>query len=218
MSAMMTAEMYREIFLKDRTAKQVCENIRVLKNVEDFILISIEDPDFDEKEAHMTLEEVTNRLHRIREYIEEAKETLRNRGCSYYPTEQEKKAQVFDDKIPHIKEVYMSYGNKKEGFKDFLLCLDKDPEYVFQYFGERHQEGSFLFERNTLKKEEFFKEIEDMEMGKWNPIYKLATYGKKNKGGDSWVVEVAYDDGSSISFKGDKVHPYNYERFLKLFL
>lgn len=216
---MLDPKTYYELHIKNKSIPEIKHEIRCLKRRIGKLKSDIERQNLPTNNPEITIPGPKDSLPWCIEYLSYIREKLKKDGIEIPMSQNEKRAEDFQEKIEHIKTI--TYRIKK-----------KDPEYLeVEYFvdltslplklsvkerGKKEEIRDvmpFFCDTDEEEKEDFLKALKDLYIGEWKPKAK-SPYLDDYCNGDEWEVIFTYDDNNRKKrFKGKDYTPYNMEKF-----
>lgn len=174
-------------------------------------------------------------LYWNRQYLERARQALVEAGGTYLVSEDEIKAQSFQENLPYIDIIEVETMNYLLGSEELLFVLSKNQidikkekcryvekkekgEWVSHL--EEHEVTERTIQKNFPQAQEFFVEtMKGLHIGEWERRYKDEEHGMYMvQDGGRWAVKIYFSNGGeTVTISGDNAYPYNFNEFLELF-
>lgn len=210
---MISPESFYEERLKGKSAKEILRVIRSLKQEIGRLKNMVEHPNYELRSL------VVHPTERVQiscnqEYLERAKEALKDVGGVYTPSVAEQKVMEFNDNIPYIEKIVFSIGGFFNGFETKTFTIDGDRV-------KTHLEHT-LHSKNPaddgIDKETFLNQLKILNIGEWRRKYDTYRYNIAIMDGTQWELEIHYSNGHrAVKIHGDNAYPYNFDQLLELF-
>lgn len=212
---MISPECYYEEKLKGKNAEDVMLAIKDLKASINKLKNAMEHP---EKRwmVMASRPSADTKIRYIRMYLEKAKQALAEAGGSYTHSPEELKAAAFEERIPAICQLKLSfYGGCYPNYESYTL--DDTQTY---FYGKQFDSQKGYHETETkfqAPKEAFLNGLRELHIGEWNSKYDTSKYGLVVLDGVIWTLEIFFSDKAEpLTIEGDNSYPYNFDKFLKL--
>ena len=145
----------------------------------------------------------------IRQYINEAKRILIERGVEYTLTQAEQKSFDFVAKLSELTQIRIRFSGLFAGSKSYIITLGESSQAVSYGVGYEFTEVHCW--KIEMSKAEFLSELEELYIGEWKSWYPSPILD-----GVQWEVKFTYANGSQRQFAGSNAYPYNFDCFTKL--
>ncbi len=192
---------------ESKSVREIRATIRQLKTEFRMIKDKIESP-----ERGISIPLVYPREHQqlltIRQYIEQAKQDLLEKGASYKPTVAEAKAVEFEKNIPFIKEFFFSIGGYFGGEPTTRkVVFDKKNTVRIEDISRCCACGQKIKKTNVSEKKFFLEQFRDLHIGEWEKHY--LNHGVCD--GTQWSFEITFSNGcQTLCYSGSNAYPYNF--------
>ncbi len=212
---MISPETYYEEYLKDKTPEEILNAIRNLKREIARLKRIAEHPDYVCK-IHPS-ESV--RISCSQDYLDRAKQALKESGVEYQPTKSELKAIEFYENIPNISKIIFSIGGYCCGEELVEVSFTDDTaelKYGRSYIPTTPDDFDKI---ETIDKATFLEEFKRLHIGEWRKNYNLRRFGYTVLDGIQWELEIHYsNDNKPVKIYGDNAYPYNFDRLKDLLM
>lgn len=212
---MISPETYYEEYLKGKTPEEILKAIRSLKREITRLKNIAEHPEYV-CEMHPS-ESV--RISCSQDYLERAKQTLKESGVEYQPTKAELKAMEFDANIPNISKIIFSIGGFLCGEELVEVTITDDTaelKYGRLYIPTKPEDFDKI---ETIDKASFLEEFKRLHIGEWRKNYNTKRFGYTVLDGTQWELEIHYsNDIKPVKIYGDNAYPYNFDRLKELLM
>lgn len=210
---MISPESFYEERLKGKSAKEILRVIRSLKQEIGRLKNMVEHPNYELRSL------VVHPTERVQiscnqEYLERAKEALKEAGCVYTPSVAEQKAIKFNDNIPYIEKITFSIGGFFNGIetKTFTIDGNRVKTHLVHTLHSKNPAD------DGIDKETFLNQLKILNIGGWRRRYDTYRYNIAIMDGTQWELEIHYSNGHrAVKIHGDNAYPYNFDRLLDLF-
>ena len=105
----------------------------------------------------------------IRQYINEAKRILIERGVEYTLTQAEQKSFDFDAKLSELTQIRIRFSGLFAGSKSYIITLGESSQAVSYGVGYEFTEVHCW--KIEMSKAEFLSELEELYIGEWKSWY-----------------------------------------------
>lgn len=212
---MISPETYYEENLKGKTAEEILKAIRRLKREITRLKNIAEHPEYV-CEMHPS-ESV--RISCSQDYLERAKQTLKESGGEYQPTKSELKAMEFDANIPNISKIIFSIGGFLFG-EELVEVTFTDDTAELKYGRSYIPTKPDAFDKTeTIDKASFLEEFKRFHIGEWRRNYNTKRFGYTVLDGTQWELKIHYsNDKKPVKIYGDNAYPYNFDRLKDLLM
>ena len=212
---MISPETYYEEYLKGKKPEEILKAIRSLKR-EITRLKNIAEHTECVCEMHPS-ESV--RISCSQDYLERAKQALKESGVEYKPTKSELKAIEFDANIPNISKIIFSIGGFLRGEELVEVTITDDTaelKYGRSYIPTKPDDFDKI---ETIDKATFLEEFKRLHIGEWRKNYNTKRFGYTVLDGTQWELEIHYsNDKKPVKIYGDNAYPYNFDRLKDLLM
>ena len=212
---MISPETYYEENLKGKTAEEILKAIRRLKREITRLKNIAEHPEYV-CEMHPS-ESV--RISCSQDYLERAKQTLKESGVEYQPTKAELKVMEFDANIPNISKIIFSIGGFLFG-EELVEVTFTDDTAELKYGRSYIPTKPDAFDKTeTIDKASFLEEFKRFHIGEWRRNYNTQRFGYTVLDGTQWELEIHYsNDKKPVKIYGDNAYLYNFDRLKDLLM
>ena len=212
---MISPETYYEENLKGKTPEEILKAIRNLKREIKRLKNIAEQPDF----GCIIYPSESVRISCSQDYLERAKQTLKESGVEYQPTKAELKAMEFDANIPNISKIIFSIGGFLCGEELVEVTIIDDTaelKYGRSYIPTTPDDFDKI---ETIDKASFLEEFKRLHIGEWRKSYNTKRFGYTVLDGTQWELEIHYsNDKKPVKIYGDNAYPYNFDRLKDLLM
>lgn len=214
---MICPETFYDMELKCKSQKQIASVIRSLKQQIGRLKNIMEHPDYKRRTRMSPSESV--QISYLRKYLLRAQAALIEAGGTYTPSAAEKKAMDFDDNIPYINRVEFCIGGYFGGYETKTYTIEGDKVCTYVEHSLNLKPSNFDdSEIDSMDKEEFFEQLENLHIGEWRKHYNTRRFGYYVCDGTQWSLEIYFSNGHKpVKIYGDNAYPYNFKRLLELF-
>ncbi len=145
----------------------------------------------------------------IRNYIEECKRILAERGIEYKPTRIEQRALDFNSRLTELTQIQVIFTGLFAGYKNYIVTLGESEQSVSYGVGiDFTQIHSWKIELDKL---EFISELAELNIGEWKHSYHSPALD-----GIQWEMKFTFADGTRQKFEGSNAYPYNFDVLVEL--
>ena len=211
---MISPECFYEMYLDNKSDKEIITVIRGLKNKIGHLKNVIENPKYaDEKQ---TAPDVLVQIKCYRLYLERAKKTLLEAGVTYPASKQEQRVNLFQGKIKDIISLEFEIGGFFQGMTKYNVSYDDEKVVIKKEVSFITPESKNTKRIHTLDKEDFSKELKKLYIGEWRRNYSTSRFGYMVCDGTQWNLEITYMNGERYKIEGDNDYPYNFDELTEL--
>ena len=145
----------------------------------------------------------------IRQYIDEAKRLLSERGIQYKPTKAEQASLEFNARLFEIMEIHIV----REGYfigknKYIITCGEKSQAVSYENKFKLYNPDGWYIE---MDRESFISELQNLYIGEWKSRYYICALD-----GEQWEITFKYKNDTKRTFKGSNAYPYNFDNLMNL--
>ena len=203
---MISPELYYDESLKGKSAEEIMHQIRSLKKDCNRLKRELEsnclEPTIAVSPSPLTMIKV------YREYLERAKQALKEVGEQYKPTYFEKKDIAFNESLASLKSISLLTENNQSSESIEISILGETiscNRFSFNHFNERTLD---------ISKSELIDILSEMHLGEWKRNY----YNSDSFEGVRWCLDIIYSDGRRrVTFSGINEFPYNFNELAEFF-
>lgn len=212
---MIGPDSYYDLYLKDKSEKEIRTVIRGLKQKIGHLKNVIEHPDY--QMMYHPSEYVQICCNRL--YLEKAIQTLKECGYEYIPSNKELRAMRFQENIPYINKITLEIGGIFQGFKRYGFVADNNEyKYTEENIIMPQAQITKEIKNISISKKEFMECIKPLYLGEWLSHYDLNRFGIAVMDGTQWRLQIEYSNNTKkIKVTGDNAYPYNFN-YLEDFL
>lgn len=145
----------------------------------------------------------------IRNYIEECKRILKERGVEYKPTQTEQRTLDFNARLSELTQIQVIFTGLFAGCKNYILTLGESTQSVS--FGVGIDFTEIHCWEIAIDKLEFIAELTEFNIGEWKHSYHSPALD-----GIQWEMKFTFADGSFKKFEGSNAFPYNFNELMEL--
>lgn len=209
---MISSETYYEIHLKGKNQQELLIAIQELKIEIEHLKNLLEQPNY-----HFTMHtkpSESTRLWYTRQYLERAKKAFTDIGGIYIPSQEELKAQAFDDSISVINKLIFTIGGFFNGYETHTFTIDGDHLYMDVKHSYNPARMKSRMELDPIiTKQEFLEELFGLHLGEWRHSYR----NDQICDGTQWNLEIQYSDGQEpFKVSGSNAFPFNFDELREL--
>ena len=209
---MISPEIFYEMELKGKSADEIESRIRGQKNEIGRLKSLIESQEINQEPFACPLP--STRLACNRLYLARAKQALFDAGGKYKLSQKEKRIQSFDESIPFIEQICLSYGGHFYGYEYRTITFSEetvilDVGYVLQ---ESEDKKPFVRKFPGMKRD-FLEAFAALHIGEWKATYNNCSVmdGTKRK------LTIRFSNGHrEVKKEGSNAYPYNFNDFYEL--
>ena len=213
---MVSSENEYDTFLNCNSVEDANSVIRALKNEIEQLKNIMEHPDYNKH--YSTDMHYEFRLSYACKSIEKAKQILLKYGKLYVPTSDEIKAIHFQNNIPFINEIELTFKNAFNFNTKHTAILRgnyfelKTDAPISKLPHSADNDGSLM------DKQEFLDIISKLYIGEWRNKYELSRFELTDSNVSRWELKISFSNGEdSVKIQGDGVYPYNFSNLEHLF-
>ena len=152
------------------------------------------------------------RLSYIRTGLRLAKEILNKQGGTYEPTQEELRAQDFEDNIPFINKIVLKFTTLVH-FDQTCTATLKDDNFYLKIdvsFMPKSSDSADNF-YDVVSKQEFLKTISNLHIGEWRTNYSLSRFGYPDCEDSQWDLEIYFSNNHlPVRIHGAGAKPYDF--------
>ena len=211
---MISPECFYEMYLENKSDKEIITVIRGLKNKIGYLKNVIEDPKYADENKTTPDELVQIKCNRL--YLECAKKALLEAGVTYPASKQEQRVNLFQEKIKDIIKIEFEIGGFFQGWSKYDVSYNDDQVIIKKEVSIITPENQNAEQVHTLDKDEFLKELKKIYIGEWRKNYSPSRFGYMVCDGTQWSLEITYKDGECYKIEGDNDYPYNFDELTEL--
>ncbi|MBR1969994.1 MAG: hypothetical protein IKA17_06530 [Clostridia bacterium] len=213
---MVSPENDYDTFFNCNSSEDANSVIRSLKNEIEQLKNITEHPDYNK--SYSTGLYYNTRLAYARESLEKAKQILLKYGKVYVPTSDEIKAIQFQNNVPFINEIELTFKNAFNFNTKHTAILRgnyfelKTDAPISKLLHSADNDGSLV------NKQEFLDIISKLYIGEWKNNYELSRFELTDSNVSHWELKISFSNGEdSVKIQGDGVYPYNFSNLEHLF-
>lgn len=171
------------------------ESKEVLEIIEGLQKESMEDNDYKKK----SFQQIN---------IELAKGYLYKKDGFYPYRGLEKEAiQLFNGKLDQLSLLEITLGGYFQGIQHRAFSFEGGLLFYSDQMEGRSWKKDF-----SIKREDFFESLKNLDLGGWDPTY----WNPSMVDGEEWELVLSFIDGSKKKFRGSNSYPYNFHELVQL--
>lgn len=206
---MISPKTYYELYLKDKSEKEVLTVIKKLQREIKKLKDVMEKPNYS---PTMKPDESTQ-LWCTRLYLEQAKQTLQSIGGTYIPSKEELKVKLFNENIPSINLIEYYSVNVTDGITIKNVSFDEKKVLIKSSY--LHNSKPVI--QSIIDRDEFLDELRAIDLGEWKSRYNNHEENSNSFNGTDWYLIIHYNNGTkSKKIRGFNAYPYNFDELLEL--
>ena len=192
--------------LKSKSDKEVLSEIRKYRREISELKNKLESPIMDELTTRPSHEV---QIICIRQYIEEAKRLLSERGVAYKPTKAEQSSLEFNAHLFEVMEIHIVREGYFIGKNQYVItCGEKSQIVTYENRFRVDNPSGWVIEIDRVT---FISEMQNLYIGEWKSCYYINALD-----GEQWEITFIYKDGTKRTFKGSNAYPYNFDNLMNL--
>lgn len=211
---MISPEGYYEEYLKGKTEKQIVSVIRGLKKEIGHLKNIMEHPEY--RCTKLPSEAV--RLSCTREYLERAKEALKEAGGIYIPSKADQRAAAFDENVSEICKMEFEIGNAIK-YEKYIVEISDELKAIRENFWEDKETCVLINEDGEpFEKQDFLNAIRNLHIGEWRTRYDTERFGYFVLDGIMWELIIEFSNSHKpLKILGSNSYPYNFADLVAIF-
>lgn len=148
----------------------------------------------------------------IRQYINESKKLLHERGIECTPSKAEQRALEFDNKLSELVEISVVREGFFNGCHEYVVACGEEFQMVTYHDKFQHDLlVDYLPNFIRLNKDSFVAELQELHIGEWKSNYYTCACD-----GEQWEIVFKFNDGTKRINKGSNAYPYNFDDLMDL--